>query len=120
MSAEEPGSITRWLKGLKEGQPEAVEAIWNRYFQRVLTVRRCRWRGGRIRRSRTARTWPSVPSTGWPRARWKGGSSASTTAPTSGRSLAVITLRKADQPATLVPSPETLGWPVAGPHGPAG
>jgi DNA-directed RNA polymerase specialized sigma24 family protein len=42
MSAEEPGSITRWLKGLKAGRPEAVEAIWNRYYARVLAVARRR------------------------------------------------------------------------------
>jgi DNA-directed RNA polymerase specialized sigma24 family protein len=46
MSAEDPGSVTRLLKGLKEGQPEAVEAIWNRYYQRVLAVARRRLRGG--------------------------------------------------------------------------
>lgn len=45
MSAEEPGSITRLLKGFKEGRPEAVEAIWNRYYQRVLAAARRRLRG---------------------------------------------------------------------------
>jgi RNA polymerase sigma factor (sigma-70 family) len=42
MSAEEPGSITRWLRGLKAGRPEAVEAIWRRYFDRVVAVARQR------------------------------------------------------------------------------
>ena len=46
MSAEDPGSITRWIKGLREGQPAAVEAIWHRYYQRVLAVARRRLRGG--------------------------------------------------------------------------
>lgn len=46
MSAEEPGSITQWLGGLKEGRPEAVEAIWDRYYQRVLAAARRRLRGG--------------------------------------------------------------------------
>jgi RNA polymerase sigma factor (sigma-70 family) len=46
MSAEDPGSITRWLKGLKEGRPEAVDAIWQRYYQRVLAVARRRLRQG--------------------------------------------------------------------------
>lgn len=46
MSAEEPGSITRLLQGLKEGRPDAVAAIWDRYFQRVLAVARRRLRGG--------------------------------------------------------------------------
>ena len=44
MSAEEPGSITHLLKGLKEGRPEAVEAIWDRYYQRVLAAARRRLR----------------------------------------------------------------------------
>jgi RNA polymerase sigma factor (sigma-70 family) len=42
MSAEEPGSISRWLPGLKAGRPEAVEAIWRRYYDRVLAVARRR------------------------------------------------------------------------------
>jgi DNA-directed RNA polymerase specialized sigma24 family protein len=42
MSAEEPGSITRWLRGLKAGRPEAVEAIWRRYYDRVLALARRR------------------------------------------------------------------------------
>jgi RNA polymerase sigma factor (sigma-70 family) len=42
MSAEEPGSITRWLQGLKAGRPEAVEAIWRRYYDRVQAVARRR------------------------------------------------------------------------------
>jgi DNA-directed RNA polymerase specialized sigma24 family protein len=46
MSAEEPGSITRLLQGLKEGRPEAVAAIWDRYYQQVLAVARRRLRGG--------------------------------------------------------------------------
>jgi DNA-directed RNA polymerase specialized sigma24 family protein len=46
MSAEEPGSITRWIRGLKAGQPEAVEAIWRRYYDRVLAVARHRLRQG--------------------------------------------------------------------------
>ncbi len=44
MSAEEPGSITRWLQGLKAGRPDAVEAIWGRYYDRVLAVARQRLR----------------------------------------------------------------------------
>ncbi len=42
MSAEDPGSITRWLEGLKAGRPEAFEAIWARYYSRVLDVVRRR------------------------------------------------------------------------------
>ncbi len=36
MWAEEPGSITRWLGGLKAGRPEAVEAIWRRSMKPVV------------------------------------------------------------------------------------
>jgi DNA-directed RNA polymerase specialized sigma24 family protein len=46
MSAEGPGSITRWIQGLKAGRPDAVEAIWRRYFDRVLAVARHRLRHG--------------------------------------------------------------------------
>jgi DNA-directed RNA polymerase specialized sigma24 family protein len=42
MSADDPGSITRWLEGLKAGRPEALEAIWGRYYARVLAVARRR------------------------------------------------------------------------------
>ncbi len=38
MSAEDPGSITRWLEGLRAGRPEALEAIWDRYYARILEV----------------------------------------------------------------------------------
>jgi DNA-directed RNA polymerase specialized sigma24 family protein len=40
MSAEDPGSITRWLVGLKAGRPDAVDAIWRRYYDRVFAVAR--------------------------------------------------------------------------------
>jgi hypothetical protein len=46
MSAEEPGSISRWIPGLKVGRPGAVEAIWRRYYDRVLAVARHRLRRG--------------------------------------------------------------------------
>jgi hypothetical protein len=46
MSADEPGSITRWLQGLKAGRHDAFEAIWRRYYDRVLAVARCRLRPG--------------------------------------------------------------------------
>ena len=35
-SDEEIGSISHWLKGLKAGDSSAVDAIWNRYYQRVV------------------------------------------------------------------------------------
>ena len=42
MSADDPGSITRWLEGLKAGRSEAVNAIWRRYYDRVFEVARRR------------------------------------------------------------------------------
>lgn len=44
MSAEDPGSITRWISDLKAGRPEAVDAIWRRYYRRVLGLARRRLR----------------------------------------------------------------------------
>jgi RNA polymerase sigma factor (sigma-70 family) len=38
MSAEDPGSVTRWLERLKAGQPDAAEALWRRYYDRVVAV----------------------------------------------------------------------------------
>jgi DNA-directed RNA polymerase specialized sigma24 family protein len=46
MSTDETGSITRWLSALKAGRAEAVEAIWRRYYERVLAVARLRLRQG--------------------------------------------------------------------------
>jgi RNA polymerase sigma factor (sigma-70 family) len=40
MSDEDTGSVTRWIEGLKAGQPEAAEALWRRYYERVLSVAR--------------------------------------------------------------------------------
>ena len=42
MSAEDPGSVTHWIDGLKAGQPEAADALWQRYYERVLKMRRQR------------------------------------------------------------------------------
>ena len=36
----EPGSITRMIFSLKDGDPAAVPAIWQRYYQRLVTVAR--------------------------------------------------------------------------------
>ena len=35
-SVEDTGSVSNWLKELKTGDQNAVEAIWNRYYQRVV------------------------------------------------------------------------------------
>jgi ECF sigma factor len=42
MSANDPGSITRWLEDLKAGRPEAADAIWRHYYQRVVALARRR------------------------------------------------------------------------------
>jgi len=42
MSVEDPGSITRWLDGLRAGRPDAADAIWRRYHERVLELARHR------------------------------------------------------------------------------
>ena len=31
--SDEDGSVTRWIDALKEGQPEAAEALWRRYYR---------------------------------------------------------------------------------------
>ena len=36
MSSDDPGSISRWLEGLKAGRADAADAIWQRYYRRVL------------------------------------------------------------------------------------
>jgi len=38
MSLESPGSVTHWLSLLRAGDPEAPEALWDRYFAQVLRL----------------------------------------------------------------------------------
>ena len=42
MAADDPGSVTRWIEGLKAGQVEAASALWDRYYERVVAVARRR------------------------------------------------------------------------------
>jgi RNA polymerase sigma factor (sigma-70 family) len=42
MSAEDPGSVSHWIDGLKAGEPEAADALWRRYYDRVIKVARQR------------------------------------------------------------------------------
>ena len=44
MTAEDPGSVTHWIDGLKAGQTEAASALWQRYYERVVAVARHRLR----------------------------------------------------------------------------
>jgi RNA polymerase sigma factor (sigma-70 family) len=45
MSHEEIGSVSHWIAALKEGQPEAASALWQRYYERVVAVARRRLAG---------------------------------------------------------------------------
>jgi RNA polymerase sigma factor (sigma-70 family) len=42
MSLEDPGSVTHWIVELKAGQPEAADALWQRYYERVINLARQR------------------------------------------------------------------------------
>jgi DNA-directed RNA polymerase specialized sigma24 family protein len=45
MSSSSDGSVTRWIESLKSGDPEAVRAIWDRYFKWLVSVARRRLQG---------------------------------------------------------------------------
>lgn len=38
----EEGSVTRLIRGLREGEPEAIDALWGRYFARLVALARRR------------------------------------------------------------------------------
>ncbi len=42
MSAEDPGSVTNLFGDLKAGSPDAADALWKRYFTRLVVVARKR------------------------------------------------------------------------------
>jgi len=44
MAFDEEGSITRWLGGLKAGDPQAVQPLWERYYARLVRLARARLR----------------------------------------------------------------------------
>jgi RNA polymerase sigma factor (sigma-70 family) len=44
MAGEEPGSVTRYLGGLKAGQADAVRVLWERYFADLVRLARARLR----------------------------------------------------------------------------
>jgi len=46
MSDEETGSVSRWINALKEGQPAAADALWRRYYERVVAIARRRLQSG--------------------------------------------------------------------------
>jgi DNA-directed RNA polymerase specialized sigma24 family protein len=39
------GSITRWIEGVRDGDPEAVQAIWERYFEKLVRFARKKLQG---------------------------------------------------------------------------
>ncbi|MFO0956919.1 MAG: ECF-type sigma factor [Isosphaeraceae bacterium] len=47
--ADEPGSISLWLNGLQDGNPEAARPLWERYFSRLAALARERLQRLRIR-----------------------------------------------------------------------
>jgi DNA-directed RNA polymerase specialized sigma24 family protein len=44
MDSGDKGSVTRWLGELKAGGHEAVQPLWDRYFQRLVSLARARLR----------------------------------------------------------------------------
>jgi DNA-directed RNA polymerase specialized sigma24 family protein len=44
MATEEEGSVTRWVGGLKAGDPEAAGRLWERYFADLVRLARSRLR----------------------------------------------------------------------------
>lgn len=34
------GSVTRWIEGVKEGDPAAAQALWDRYFAKLVRLAR--------------------------------------------------------------------------------
>ncbi len=39
-SASADSSVTEWIAGLKAGEAEAADRLWNRYFQRLVRLAR--------------------------------------------------------------------------------
>jgi DNA-directed RNA polymerase specialized sigma24 family protein len=44
-----PGSVANWLVQLKQGDPTAAQALWERYFPRMVALARKRLQGARRR-----------------------------------------------------------------------
>ena len=45
MPEETPGSVTHWIGHLKQGDAAAAQALWERYFSRLVRLARTRLRG---------------------------------------------------------------------------
>src|SRR6185312_15056082 len=44
MSGGEEGTVSRWITDLKEGDPEAAQPLWERYFVRMVGLARAKLR----------------------------------------------------------------------------
>lgn len=42
MGNDEKGSVSHWLEGIRAGDSEAAQELWNRYFARLVTVAQSR------------------------------------------------------------------------------
>jgi DNA-directed RNA polymerase specialized sigma24 family protein len=49
LNAEEPGSVTRWISGLQRGDQEAIQALWEHYFEPLARIAQARLRGAPCR-----------------------------------------------------------------------
>jgi len=49
MAAAFEGSVTRWIHQLQAGDRAAAQELWNRYFQRLVGLARCKLQGAQRR-----------------------------------------------------------------------
>jgi DNA-directed RNA polymerase specialized sigma24 family protein len=49
MSGDDQGSVTRWIAGLKDGDRQAAQPLWERYFARMAGLARSRLRAVRFK-----------------------------------------------------------------------
>ena len=45
MAPDQTGSVSHWVRSLKEGDSDAVQQLWNRYFEKLITHAATRIRG---------------------------------------------------------------------------
>ena len=46
MPLDDPGSVSRWIDGLKAGDRAAAQPLWDRYFAQLVRLARVKLRGG--------------------------------------------------------------------------
>ena len=70
MPGNDGGSVTRWIGGLRAGDGEAAQALWERYFDRLVRLARkrrpCRADGGGGRGRRGTRAPSTASAPAWP------------------------------------------------------